>query len=129
MKKVLFVCLIALGMIFTSCSKQKDSYYVRYEVETIDMNGHYTSSNIELNADTIIVKAIGGKFVETYGPFKYHDFTYLKISCYHGHYDWNTVHAIGKIYVSKNEEPFVLKSEIDTRLKDSFCEISYIIDY
>ncbi|MBP5722381.1 MAG: hypothetical protein J6X18_02195 [Bacteroidales bacterium] len=135
MKKILFLCLIALGLMFSSCTKQRDSYYVKYEV--VVSNPPYNappSANIELlTSDTIVSKSITGSFMEVYGPYKYHDRTYLKISCNNGHYSWNTVSAYGKIYVSKNEEPVVLKQEISTALSGSSdhdtCEISYIIDF
>ena len=119
---------------FSSCTKQRDSYYVKYEVVVSNPPYNAPSANIELlTSDTIVSKSITGSFMEVYGPYKYHDRTYLKISCNNGHYSWNTVSAYGKIYVSKNEEPFVLKQEISTALGGSSdhdtCEISYIIDF
>lgn len=134
MKKILFMCLIALGMMFFSCTKQRDSYYVRYEVVVSNPPYNAPSAQLELlTEDTVVLKSIVGSFTEVYGPYKYHDRTYLKISGDYGHYDWNIVNAYGKIYVSRNEEPFVLKQEISTRLGGSSgintCEISYIIDF
>lgn len=134
MRKFFIMCLIAVGMMFSSCTKQRGSYYVRYEVEAINNNGYGTSANIEfLTDETLISKTINGRFEEVYGPYSYNDSAYLKISCNHGSYSWNTTQISGKIYVSKNEEPFVLKSEIHTGLGGSSntdtCEISYTIDF
>ena len=134
MKKLLFVCLIAFGFMFSSCTKQRDSYYVKYEIVVSNEPYNASSASIELlTEDTLISKVITGSFTEVYGPYNYNDLTYLKISCNHGYYSWNTVRACGKIYVSKNEEPFVLKQEILTTLGGSsdhdVCEISYIIDF
>lgn len=135
MKKKLFLCLIALGFMLTSCTKQRDSYYVKYEVSAIASNGNEPNAYIEiLTEDTILSKSIENVFEEIYGPYKYHDNTYLKIKCNdNGPYGWNTTKVNGKIYVAKNEEPFVIKSEIDKILGGNTncdtCEISYIIDF
>ena len=133
MKKILFVCLIALGMMLISCTKQRDSYYVKYEVAVSNPPYSAPSAQLELlTEDTVVLKSIVGSFTEVYGPYKYHDLTYLKITGNFGYYG-NIINAYGKIYVSKNEEPFVLKKEISTRLGGSqgvdSCEISYIIDF
>ena len=135
MKKILIMCLIALGMMFISCTKQRDSYYVKYEVYANASNGNEPNAYIEmLTEDTILSKSIETNFAEIYGPYRYHDLTLLKIRCRNnGPYGWNTTKVNGKIHVSKNEEPFVLKSEIDKILGGNTgidsCEISYIIDF
>ena len=122
MKKILFICLIVLVGAFVSCTKQRDSYYVKYEVnayKAVAGRIYPTTVHIEmLSTDTLITKIAEGEFVETYGPYKYHDMAYLKINS-HNAYILN-----GKIYISKNEQPFVLKAEIEGN-----TEISYIIDF
>lgn len=108
MKRIVF-CLM---MIFTliSCSKdhEEDSteYYVQYEVET--RNGVYYSSNVYVNcsgggtSSNNKVRSFNWSAVK--GPFKKGDNIYLRVTAYE--------HTIkGRISVSKEGNPFVLKSE------------------
>ena len=101
-----------------------DSYYVKYEVQSGDMVSYadHTTRTITFtdvdgnNSVTVKDKGWDG----TYGPFKKQDQVKLFVTT-NGRYNSN-----GRISVSRNKEPFVVKAETMNKMG---IMLEYTIDF
>ena len=129
------VVIVALGL--EGCKKEteiNDNYYVRYEVYT-DSGSHYgqtlqlsvnTDSGVKNYETKITHTGVSSIYNVQFGPLDYGFITGVKVTSNPGSYSWSWFDVSIKIYVSKNTEPFVLKSEVSGTNE---CETSYVIDY
>ncbi len=104
MKKhlVLLVALVAT-LIMASCSKEEANYYVKYEASAYTPHAStiYISVNTENGVQSI--QAPGNTFSETFGPVQKGFKASISASVSVGT-------TSTSIYVSRGEEPFVLKA-------------------
>lgn len=135
--------IIILFSLFSSCKDESDEptfpnsteekeedvrYYVKYEIE-MKTRWINTINTITFISDNGVqsFEAEGSKnWTATYGPISYGTKVYLKINR-----DGNEDYKSGgtnqaRIYISKNQEPFVIKAE-DSGNKDIY--LSYSIDF
>lgn len=115
MKKhlVLFLSLAATIMM-ASCTKDDANYYVRYEAEACNPYPGYLLLGVNTENGLQTIEVSRNVFSETYGPVQkgFHAAIYI-----------SSVRATSaSIYVSKGEEPFVLKATGQTSAE-------YVIDY
>ena len=118
MKKhlVLLIALVAT-LILASCSKEEANYYVKYDVTSSGTN-HYGPMTLNVNTEngmqTITVSS--KVFSETFGPVSKGFEASISASVNYPTY-LNT-----SIYVSKGQEPFVLKAT-------GSSSAQYVIDF
>lgn len=102
----------------------QDSYYVKYEAQSkIAIKLKYTFSvsyTTELGVKTYEKEGVGygSSWEGTYGPFKKGNKVILTIKSSSGT-------CTGRIYVSRNKEPFVIKAEGE----GGGVDLSYTIDF
>ena len=133
-KYLSLITLFALAsFVVLSCSKDDDnstpantsydSYYVKYEVTTGEQVSYAKKTTYSITFKDLNVEKhvkVESKWEGTYGPFKKGDNVYLKVSA-SGKYN-----AIARLSVSKNQEPFTIKSE---ERNTQNCNLQYIIDF
>ncbi|MBP5364953.1 MAG: hypothetical protein J6Y82_03410 [Bacteroidales bacterium] len=124
-----FASLLSITFI-ASCSNDDDeddkptkvdNYYVKYEVQT-EKRVYICDKNITYK-DVDEGKKIATRqdWSGTYGPFKKGDNVYLRVSIN------NTLNMMsGRISVSKNHEPFVVRAET---IKSNSISLEYTIDF
>ena len=105
-------------------TEKKDNYYVRYEISNgsaFPVRGNVATEKGNLD--------FSGKFNETFGPVPKGFRAYAYARFYHEGRGGSTNYNI-RIYVSKNTEPFVLKSQKSGTFPDGGSdEASYTIDF
>ena len=135
--------LIIIFSLFSSCKDTNDEptnpnyeedkkedvrYYVKYEIE-MKTRWINTINTITFISDNGVqsFEAEGSKnWTATYGPISYGTKVYLKINR-NGDEDYTPGETNqARIYISKNQEPFVIKAE-DSGNKDIY--LSYTIDF
>ena len=137
LKCISTILLASIAIVYLeSCSKdddnrtssnenKRDAYYVRYEAHSnsgYKVNNTFSvtyTSDLGLQMYNRESVGYGNSWEGTYGPFRKGDGISLHIMCSSG--DVN-----GRIYVSRNEEPFVVKAEGKNR---GSITLEYIIDY
>ena len=104
---------------------QNDAYYVKYEASsyfgfqaTSTFSVNYTTENGVMKFEEENVGR-SHSWDGTYGPFKKGDQIVLSIKCSVGE-------VTGRLYVSRNKEPFVIKAE---GTKENKIELKYTIYY
>lgn len=141
MKKALTFALVCLlvGISLTGCKKSNDSYYVRYEVAA--KSTHYETAKIEVETDNgnetisltinpssstyFHLQNCVNVFSEQYGPVPKGFNSSINASIVNAS-SFSSVSLEVAIYVSRNNEPFVLKA---SNSGGSSCNASYTIDY
>jgi len=119
MKKHLVLLLaLAATLMMASCTKEKANYYVKYEVKAYGTN-HTGTMTLNVNTENGMQRITSSSkvFSETFGPVSKGFNASINASVNYPTY-WST-----NIYVSKGEEPFVLKASTST------SGAKYVIDF
>lgn len=114
-KKILYnSLLILICLLIKSCTKDENlnDYYVKYKIIT---ESKYNFTNIEvklLTENGTEIKTVPKNWEKTFGPFK--EGTIVKMNVKYTGKDKdhvsNNTKFFGRIYVRKNNMPFVLKA-------------------
>lgn len=140
MKNIINILQIILITIsFSACSKDdtsnvpidetkvNDNYYIKYEA----YNGNGLSANGNVTTEKGIL-SFEDSFSETFGPVSKGFRASISVSCRHKGNGGNSTYSI-RIYVSKNNEPFVLKASKEGKYSwnggGNSLSANYIIDF
>lgn len=123
MKRLIAAFIIVLSMFFSSCKElSNDRYYVKYECDCSKINyygNNYTIDYMMVATDSGVKEYDNYAFTsEIFGPVSYGFKSQIKVQ--------GDAKIKVKIYVCKENEPFVLKASNN----DTYSvETSYIIDF
>lgn len=141
-RNILIICgTILLGIItgLTSCSNDKDDdtqvqypvenvrYYVKYEMHISQANSGAISINCISDKGSIYIKTQNSDWNAVYGPIDKN--TELRINASYSGPVYNKPDSYVRIYISRNNEPFVLKAEDRHNDSSKSYETSCNIDY
>ena len=123
---ILFVIIIS-SFVLSSCGDEPNTYFVKYEVQTSSI---YSYSNVTIEITTengIETKQVKRNWDGTFGPISKNTPIILKVT--HEGDDYVLSHSkfTGRISVSKDNSPFVLKAEETANGKP--LNMSYSIDF
>ena len=126
---ILAICLISVGL--NACGGDdepktlEDIYYVRYDLAT-GSRYDFSTVQVELTTENGIQKlTVSRNWNGIFGPFKYGTPIIFNVTIKNGNYMTTTFN--GKISVSKNNNPFVFKTESTVEGKP--LSMSYTIDF
>lgn len=141
--KFLFLLMLPLFLL-AGCSKEDDNpaddygdktvddaYYVRYEVsmplENIPSYPHPKEVTYIDEEGEQSFKTMESSWSATYGPFRKHTKLYLNVIAGDGVIKVNDWYA--RLYVSRNNHPFIIKAEDRAEDSASSLSLSYTIDF
>ncbi len=124
------ILLVTMSVVLNSCGKDdepssKDKYFVKYELKT---SSQYSFSNVlvEVTTENGIQKLdVSRNWDGTFGPFEYGSPLIFKVTKENDYYALTKF--TGRISVSKNNEPFVLKAE--KQANGEALSMTYTIDF
>lgn len=126
LNKLVLILFFILSLGFSSCGDD-DTYYVRYEVKT---SSRYVFSEIQVEITTengVEKRIVPPNWNGTFGPIKSSSEVILNVIYPGESYVYNLTSFTGRISISKNNEPFVLKAEEIANQRP--LSMSYIIDF
>ena len=130
MKKVFVsIVIIILSLFLFSCGNDEpdSNYYVKYEVQAYSTQV-ISEMEVEITTENgVEVKRVPATWDGTFGPISKSTPIILKVS-YPGQYYLMNMRFSGRILISKDNTPFVLKAEQHTTNGEAISLI-YNIDY
>lgn len=136
MKPSLRLILMAFAIMtsfimLTSCGddEPQSTYYVKYEITTSSI---YVYNNVEVVVTTengVETKSVPRNWEGTFGPIDKNTQIILKVSYQGSGMEYVPQHTnfTGRISISKNNSPFVLKAESSS--SSAPLSMSYLIDF
>jgi hypothetical protein len=123
MKRLIYALVIVMSMAFSSCKEGSDDrYYVKYECVCNKINyygNNYTVDYMMVTTDSGVKEYDKQEFTtEIFGPVSYGFKSHIKVE--------GDAKIKVKIYVCKENEPFVLKASNSDNYS---VETSYTIDF
>lgn len=127
LNKLILISVILLSLGFSSCGDEPNTYFVKYEVQTSSI---YSYSNVTIEITTengIETKQVKRNWDGTFGPISKNTPIILKVT--HEGEDYVLEHSkfTGRISISKDNSPFVLKAEETANGEP--LNMSYSIDF
>ena len=110
LNKLVLISVILLSLGFSSCGDD-DTYYLKYEVKT---SSRYVFSEIQVEITTengVEKRTVSPNWEGTFGPIRSSSEVILNVTYPGESYVYKLTSFTGRISISKNNEPFVLKAE------------------